>query len=125
MDGSITEDVLWDLFLEASSCPYCGVEITARNSSLDHIVPLASGGAHSIANVIVCCVACNLEKGERTPAAWLAEDASNRLRSTLTNLIEGSPGGGAVPRVTADPGLRVDVTRDKMANAHARHLRER
>lgn len=36
--------------------------------SLDHIVPLSKGGAHTYANVQLAHLGCNVEKGARVPA---------------------------------------------------------
>lgn len=37
-----------------------------RAPELDHIVPLAAGGSHTLDNVQCCCRACNGSKGART-----------------------------------------------------------
>lgn len=48
-------------------CRYCG----ARGPlTLDHVVPLARGGANRPCNLAAACVACNAAKGDRTPAEW-------------------------------------------------------
>ncbi|HIE21841.1 MAG TPA: HNH endonuclease [Acidimicrobiia bacterium] len=44
-------------------CQYCG----APAESLDHITPRSRGGDHSWENVVACCRACNMRKGNRTP----------------------------------------------------------
>lgn len=38
------------------------------SASLDHIIPLSRGGAHTFANVQLAHLGCNVEKGARVPA---------------------------------------------------------
>ncbi len=45
-------------------CQYCG----GPAESLDHVHPKSKGGAHTWENVVACCRACNVRKGNRTPA---------------------------------------------------------
>lgn len=42
---------------------------------LDHVVPLARGGAHSYENTRCACMACNRSKGVKMPNTVLAPDA--------------------------------------------------
>jgi len=50
------------LKLYNGSCAYC---ITSKANEMDHVVPLALGGAHSLANVRPACSSCNRIKGAR------------------------------------------------------------
>lgn len=64
-----------DLLLGATECHYCGLPNTRGVLfSLDHKVPIARGGAHSLENLVPACEHCNLAKND-TPAeeyvAWL------------------------------------------------------
>jgi len=48
--------------LRRACCPLCGVRFTKkglRARELDHIVPLAAGGAHTLVNLRVICRLCN------------------------------------------------------------------
>ena len=63
--------------LSATHCTYCG---TPNNGtwtfSLDHHVPLALGGTHSLDNLRPCCEPCNRAKHDMPPAIftqWMAE----------------------------------------------------
>lgn len=47
-------------------CVYCG----RSADTLDHVVPLAQGGRHSIRNLVPACGSCNSKKGNRTPEQW-------------------------------------------------------
>jgi len=50
-----------------SSCWACG---GIQNISLDHIVPLSRGGAHSVGNMLSLCRSCNSSKGNRLLSEW-------------------------------------------------------
>lgn len=49
---------------DGHSCQYCG----GPAESIDHVKPRSKGGDHSWDNVVACCRACNVRKGNRTPA---------------------------------------------------------
>jgi 5-methylcytosine-specific restriction endonuclease McrA len=59
---------------DGNRCQYCGHKFTSSELSLDHVIPLSRGGTSSWENVICACLACNVKKGNRTPA-----EASMRL----------------------------------------------
>ena len=54
------------LKLYQSPCFYCGAE----TEHIDHIVPLARGGRHSIGNLTGACAPCNLSKGSKFITEW-------------------------------------------------------
>ena len=76
-DGTITPQAVGNLFKTAELCPYCWCMLT-NNKSLDHRVPLARGGAHSISNVVVCCRSCNSKKGRMPFDRWLEKVKNGR-----------------------------------------------
>ena len=49
--------------LMSSACNSCK---TTNNIQLDHIMPIARGGRHSIGNLMPLCQKCNLQKGTKT-----------------------------------------------------------
>jgi len=49
-------------------CAYCG---STEDLTIDHIVPLARGGAHSPNNLTVACLGCNCSKGTKDLEEWL------------------------------------------------------
>lgn len=56
-------------------CAECG---TTDNLHLDHIVPLARGGRHTVGNLQMLCQHCNQSKGKKVMTewrAWLAKTA--------------------------------------------------
>lgn len=46
-----------------SACAYCGAQNVKL--TMDHVVPLARGGAHSLSNVVPACRPCNSAKCDR------------------------------------------------------------
>ena len=61
----VTEKELIRLY--ASPCAYCG---TMENVTIDHIIPVARGGRHSIGNLQPLCLSCNSSKNAKTMAEW-------------------------------------------------------
>jgi len=72
-DGTLTDVVVSTLRAAATSCPYCGRDICNSAGQIDHVVPLATGGAHSIGNVKVVCAQCNAAKQGRSLAAFMTD----------------------------------------------------
>ncbi|WP_165401357.1 HNH endonuclease [Herbihabitans rhizosphaerae] len=60
-------DVPWLRRLYGDRCLYCGV----ASEHIDHVQPLALGGADAPWNVAPACKSCNLSKGKKALAAWL------------------------------------------------------
>lgn len=63
----------WSAILEAANgrCAYCGHP--AEKLTLDHIVAIANGGAHTKTNVVAACEFCNYSKGAKDARAWIGE----------------------------------------------------
>lgn len=54
--------------MEPGVCFYCG---TTKQLSIDHVVPLVSGGPNTRENLVACCVPCNDAKGiSDIPGRW-------------------------------------------------------
>lgn len=51
-----------------SRCAYCG----DHWKHIDHVVPLARGGQHTITNLVPACARCNLSKGAKSVKEWLS-----------------------------------------------------
>ena len=49
-------------------CQYCSRKLTAREATLDHVIPRSQGGKTGWDNIVTCCSHCNRKKGGRTPA---------------------------------------------------------
>jgi 5-methylcytosine-specific restriction endonuclease McrA len=46
-------------------CYLCGRALTRKQVTLDHVIPLSRGGAHTADNLKVACLSCNCRKGSR------------------------------------------------------------
>lgn len=49
-------------------CQYCGRVVPRSEFQYEHVVPRAQGGRTCWENIVVSCLDCNQEKGDRTPA---------------------------------------------------------
>ncbi|MBP6772435.1 MAG: HNH endonuclease [Gemmatimonadaceae bacterium] len=56
-------------------CVYCATHLDQHCATLDHVVPLARGGAHDPGNVVVACAPCNRLKGDLLPYEFFARHA--------------------------------------------------
>jgi 5-methylcytosine-specific restriction endonuclease McrA len=56
-------------------CVYCGLVHPAAALTLDHLQPRLRGGDRTAGNIVTACAPCNVLKGHRTLAEYLAEDA--------------------------------------------------
>ncbi len=48
-------------------CQYCGMRVSYKNLTVDHVVPKSRGGKTDWMNVVTSCMDCNIKKGDRTP----------------------------------------------------------
>src|SRR5205085_10121397 len=48
-------------------CVYCATRLEFEFATLDHVHPLAKGGAHVSGNVVSACSRCNRLKGDLLP----------------------------------------------------------
>ena len=49
------------------SCQYCNKRLGWGNVTIDHVLPKCRGGKTTWKNCVVCCKACNRQKGARLP----------------------------------------------------------
>lgn len=70
-DGTHTaSDIKYLLVLQLGKCAVCKVKVGA-NYHVDHIVPLALGGANSRINLQILCQSCNTSKGAKHPVDFM------------------------------------------------------
>ena len=48
-------------------CQYCGAKPTKQLLTLDHVMPRSRNGNTGWENMVVACLKCNNQKGDRTP----------------------------------------------------------
>jgi 5-methylcytosine-specific restriction endonuclease McrA len=46
-----------------SRCWWCGVELSKKQLTLDHLKPKSLGGSHSLENLRLACRKCNASRG--------------------------------------------------------------
>ncbi len=68
-------------------CQYCCETYSAKELTLDHVVPVTRGGRTTWSNIVTCCVQCNQDKGAQTPT-----EAGLSLLKTPSE-----PGSGFLP----------------------------
>ena len=56
-------------------CAYCAA---SGKLTMDHVVPLSKGGAHTADNIVPVCLACNMSKGAKPLLVWLATGGLSR-----------------------------------------------
>jgi 5-methylcytosine-specific restriction endonuclease McrA len=52
---------------DRNCCQYCGKKFSRADLTIDHVVPRSRGGKDSWENVVLACVKCNVQKGDRLP----------------------------------------------------------
>jgi 5-methylcytosine-specific restriction protein A len=80
---ALRKSVWWQQQVQAGVCHYCGQKVGSHALTLDHVVPVARGGASAKGNVVPACAACNKTKKYLTPAERI-----------LAELERGGLGGG-------------------------------
>lgn len=71
-DASIDAAYLKAMRLE-THCAYCHDAVPPHKRHLDHVWPLAKGGAHSADNLVMACAECNLAKRDRMPLQYMLQ----------------------------------------------------
>jgi HNH endonuclease len=96
-------------------CAYCAKRETTRNITLDHVAPRRGMTAYDRRdNLVLCCLACNIAKADKTTMAWLLAKRSRainlvRFGSHLSQLLVemahdlAGPDGVALAARLSDP----------------------
>lgn len=63
----------------AQSCTYCG---SREDIQIDHVIPLARGGNHSLGNLTAACKSCNLSKKDLFLTEWKYGKRINKKANT-------------------------------------------
>lgn len=56
------------------TCHWCGKPVKKGDRHVDHIVPLARGGAHAVLNLCCSCSSCNHRKRSKLPAEFTGQN---------------------------------------------------
>jgi 5-methylcytosine-specific restriction endonuclease McrA len=75
------------LVRDGFKCQFCGCALSMRSGTIDHVVPRAKGGQHTLTNTVASCKICNNAKGD----TWLSDFENKtgmKLRTTPRALTE-------------------------------------
>ena len=67
-------------------CIYCGRQIPFKESTIDHIVPLAIGGKNEPVNAICSCINCNRKKGDLSIKQFIRKYSKKRRTAYLNRV---------------------------------------
>jgi 5-methylcytosine-specific restriction endonuclease McrA len=63
----------WARAAVSISCYWCGKGTAKGKRHIDHIIPLARGGADATENLCVSCIPCNLHKSDKMPEEFAGQ----------------------------------------------------
>ncbi len=66
------------------SCQYCG---SAKNLTIDHVIPKSKGGKTSWGNLVTACHRCNTLKGDKSPEQMGMQLLRQPFRPTLSYFL--------------------------------------
>ena len=73
----------WLVAQHGLTCAYCAKRVRAPDLTLDHVAPRRGMTAYDRRdNLVLCCLACNIAKADKTTMAWLLAK-----RSRAVNLV--------------------------------------
>lgn len=70
-DCTVTAKEVKNLVSSIDNCYYCGCTFEYTRKEVDHYVPLAKGGPHSLDNLVIACKSCNSAKRDMMPEDFL------------------------------------------------------
>lgn len=56
----------WVFLRDNYTCQYCAEELTPKQCTIDHVVPVSKGGKTTWHNVVTACYSCNNSKGNNS-----------------------------------------------------------
>lgn len=75
-DANVDVESIFDSY--GGRCVYCGA---VGHLTIDHVVPLNSGGAHTHDNIVPACRSCNSSKADTPLLVWLARGGPPEWRA--------------------------------------------
>jgi 5-methylcytosine-specific restriction endonuclease McrA len=71
----------WLVAQHGLTCAYCARRVPAREITLDHVAPRRGMTAYDRRdNLVLCCLACNIAKADKTTMAWLLAKRSRAVQ---------------------------------------------
>ena len=62
----------------AQPCMACGAP---EPSTVEHLIPIARGGAHTIGNLVPLCISCNSSKSDMLWIEWINSDRPQAVKA--------------------------------------------
>lgn len=59
-----SRDNIW--LRDKKMCQYCGISLSRREGTMDHVIPKCHGGKTNWENIVLACVNCNSKKANKT-----------------------------------------------------------
>jgi hypothetical protein len=76
------------LALTDGACAYCGTAVQDGDGfCIEHVVPVASGGPHNLANYVPACKSCNSSKGDRHVLLFIRRNLPGRIERTQLKIV--------------------------------------
>jgi 5-methylcytosine-specific restriction endonuclease McrA len=73
--GKLSNGIVKKLLkLQRGMCAACHCKLSKSGQHIDHIMPIAKGGANIDGNVQLLCPSCNLDKNAKHPIDWAQEN---------------------------------------------------
>ncbi len=60
----------WQRQIQKGVCYYCHAIFSAKDLTMDHVIPLSEGGESKKGNVVPACKKCNTEKKDQSQLDW-------------------------------------------------------
>lgn len=92
-------------------CVYCDAENTPLN--IDHVVPRSRGGSDRVTNLVLACIPCNIEKGNRSVQEFAPDRAARivaRVKAPLRDAAAVNSTRYAIHRVLKELGVLVECS---------------
>lgn len=84
--GDSTKTIKEWMVSQAKVCRWCEANCET-GFHIDHVMPLAKGGKHVIANLCIACPTCNIRKNARDPAEFAAEIERHRVDISMLRKV--------------------------------------
>ena len=72
----LRQSAWWKRRIAAGRCHYCGKQVSPRELTMDHLVPLIRGGRSTKGNLVPACKECNSSKRHHLAFEWEPEGGS-------------------------------------------------
>lgn len=66
-NGDLTTIELTNFINNSKVCYWCNCKINKDNLNIDHYIPIAKGGEHTLSNLVASCSHCNKTKSAKDP----------------------------------------------------------